>query len=107
MNSHRDAIHKQAGDSLCASSPSFFVKGIGFFLRGQRRRAIGTVVSPQTDQEFIAACCARAASGHTAAAPPSSVTKSRRVTFGHGAFSSGASGLPSRFAAVALSRNAY
>src|SRR5215831_14932343 len=38
----------------------------------------GTVVSHQTDQEFIAACCARAASGHTAAAPPSSVMNSRR-----------------------------
>jgi hypothetical protein len=40
-------------------------------------RAIGTVVSSQTDEEFIAGCCARAASGQAAAAPPRSVMRSK------------------------------
>src|SRR6516165_6074526 len=40
---------------------------------------IGTLVSSQTDEEFIAGCCARAASGHAAAAPPSSVMNERRL----------------------------
>ncbi len=31
----------------------------------------------------IAGCCARAASGHAAAAPPSSVMNSRRFSFDH------------------------
>jgi len=42
------------------------------------------VVKPRGDPEFkypIAGCCARAASGHAAAAPPSSVMNSRRFIF--------------------------
>jgi hypothetical protein len=40
---------------------------------------IGTVVSSQTDEEFIAGCCARATSGHAAAPPSSVMNASRRL----------------------------
>src|SRR6516225_7273199 len=40
-------------------------------------REIGTVVSSQTDEEFIPGCCALAASGH-AAAPPMTLMNARR-----------------------------
>jgi len=42
-----------------------------------RGASSGSTISPITG---IAACCARAASGHETAAPPSSVMNSRRFT---------------------------
>ena len=51
--------------------------------RGNERRERSGDALCRNPITGIAACCARAASGHAAAAPPSSVMNSRRCSFDH------------------------